>query len=79
MPLLIKLSSTLRRRVPGYNPMAGLTLDYIAGETAAGLLARLGLEPKAVKVIMVNGVSARLDTLLGDGDRVGLFPAVGGG
>ncbi len=32
-----------------------------------------------VKIIFVNGVHARLELLLKEGDRVGIFPPVGGG
>lgn len=49
------------------------------GETVADLLKRIGLAPEDVKIIFVNGVKADLDRTLADGDRVGLFPAVGGG
>ena len=79
MPLLIKLSATLREKFPGYDPLAGLDLAPVPGETVAGLLARLSLAPEDVKVIMVNGRAADLQAPLADGDRVGLFPAVGGG
>lgn len=43
------------------------------------LLERFGVPEKSVKLIFVNGVHARFDRLLAEGDRVGIFPAVGGG
>jgi sulfur carrier protein ThiS len=49
------------------------------GLTVAGLMAALGLSPDEVKVAFVNGLHAGMDQELKDGDRVGLFPAVGGG
>jgi molybdopterin converting factor small subunit len=49
------------------------------GETVAGLLARLSIRAEDTKLIFVNGGIAGLDTVLRDGDRVGVFPAVGGG
>ncbi|MBU4276536.1 MAG: MoaD/ThiS family protein [Proteobacteria bacterium] len=79
MPLLVKLSTTLRKQVPGYDPNTGLDLEFVPGESAEGLIQRLGLDPKRIKIIMVNGRSAALDQELRDGDRVGLFPPVGGG
>jgi sulfur carrier protein ThiS len=42
-------------------------------------LAEIGLRPEGVKIIMVNGAAATLAGELRDGDRLGLFPAVGGG
>ena len=79
MPVLVKLSSTLRRSVPGYDPLIGMEVEVTAGLDVAGLLATLGIGAEEVKIIMLNGRSAKLGNKLRDGDRVGLFPAVGGG
>lgn len=79
MPLLVKLSTTLRGQVPGYDPNVGLDLEFVPNESAQGLIRRLGLDPARIKIIMVNGLSAAPDQELKDGDRVGLFPPVGGG
>lgn len=49
------------------------------GETVGRVMERLGLPETEVKLIFVNGVKAGTGTLLRDGDRLGLFPAVGGG
>lgn len=79
MALKVLLSASLRRHVPGYDPMVGLDLPHAPGMSVADLLAGLGLAPQEVKIIMVNGVHADAQRPLADGDRVGLFPAVGGG
>lgn len=79
MPLQVRLSASLRRLAPGYDPLGGLEANWQPGLTVAGLLARLDIAPQEVKIIMVNGRSAGLGDPLADGDRVGLFPAVGGG
>ena len=42
-------------------------------------MARLGIPPEELKLVFLNGLHAGLDAALKDGDRVGLFPAVGGG
>jgi molybdopterin converting factor small subunit len=39
----------------------------------------LGIDAREVHVLMVNGVISRLDRVLVGGDRLGLFPPVGGG
>jgi len=49
------------------------------GETVERLIARLGIPVDEVAVVFVNGRHAPRETVLADGDRVGLFPAVGGG
>ena len=79
MPVLVKLSSSLRRFVPGYNALAGLHLLHRPGLTVAGVLQELGITISEVKIIMVNGVRTGPERTLTEGDRVGLFPAVGGG
>ena len=53
-------------------------------EARPGLTARLiaeeaGLDPVDVYLVMVNGIHRSLDWRLADGDRLGLFPPVGGG
>lgn len=79
MPLLVKLSSTLRKSVPGYDPLTGMNIEAAPGMDVAGLITNLGLDAHEVKIIMLNGRAAKLHSKLSDGDRVGLFPAVGGG
>lgn len=47
--------------------------------TVADVMATLGIPPAEVKIIFVNGIKREPETRLNTGDRVGLFPAVGGG
>ena len=49
----------------------GLTVRGLAEQEAIGLAD--------IQMILVNGRRASIDTPLVDGDRLGLFPAVGGG
>lgn len=49
------------------------------GQSIAWLIAHLGLPEDLVKLIFVNGRRAERSYLLQDGDRVGIFPPVGGG
>lgn len=49
------------------------------GSTVAGVMQNLSVEPEEVKIIFINGVHAEPTSLLHDGDRLGLVPAVGGG
>lgn len=48
------------------------------GSTVRQLLHQQAISEKDVKLIFVNGQGASLDTVLHDGDQVGLGPAVGG-
>jgi molybdopterin converting factor small subunit len=45
----------------------------------ADVLTALGIPEEEVKIIFINGVKKELHAPLADGDRLGLFPAVGGG
>lgn len=79
MAVLVKLSASLRRFVPGYDPQEGLRLPHRPGLNVALALAELGIAPDEVKIIMIDGVKASPESALADGQRLGLFPAVGGG
>ncbi|WP_029895939.1 MoaD/ThiS family protein [Desulfohalovibrio reitneri] len=74
MRIDITCFATLKKYEPkapvGYETEAG-TIGQLAGE--------LGLPPEELKIIFINGAKASLDSELSEGDRVGLFPAVGGG
>jgi molybdopterin converting factor small subunit len=49
-------------------------LELTSGSQVEDLLTRLGLPSDRVKMIMINGRGATLDTPIGEGNRVALFP-----
>ena len=59
-----------------YNGSTSKTLPD--GSSVRKLLIQAAINEKDVKLIFVNGQQAALDTVLHDGDQVGLAPAVGG-
>ena len=61
-----------------YTPAGGCT-EFAAPATAGDVLRALGISAEEVAIIFVNGAHATETTELQDGDRVGLFPPVGGG
>lgn len=74
----IRLYATLRRYVPAAG--AGVfSMEVQEGSTAAEVLKTMSIELAEVHIIMINGVSRSLNVVLHNGDRLGLFPAVGGG
>lgn len=76
----VRLYATLRRYRPEAKPGEAFAVDLAEGSTVGEVVDReLGIPPREVKVILVNGVSRKPDHLLADGDRVAIFPPVGGG
>lgn len=75
----IKISTTLRKYVPHYDPEKGLELAFKPGGTAHELAQFLSIPVEEIKFVMINGRYAPLGTPLADSDRVAFFPAVGGG
>jgi molybdopterin converting factor small subunit len=72
--LEVKCFATLHE----YTPDQG-KLEFTPGMTVQEVIKRLNIPLEEVKVVFVNGGHASLDTPLQDGDRIGIFPAVGGG
>lgn len=78
MVIEVRLFATLRRYAPS-SASGVVSLDVNDSFTIEDVMNQLGIGAEEVHVIMVNGVSSDLKHVLADGDRVGLFPAVGGG
>lgn len=77
----IKISSTLRKYVAGYNPEKGLDLA-LPGTHALSvkdLALQLSLPLEEIKFAMINGKTASMDAIVAENDRIAFFPAVGGG
>jgi len=71
----LRLFATLARFTPsnaGHYPIA-------AGTKVGHLLTELQIPPMEAKLIFINGIKGTLDTPLCGGERVGIFPPVGGG
>ena len=49
------------------------------GLTVREIVEAEGLQPTDVHIVMINGLHGTIESELGDGDRLGLFPPVGGG
>ena len=79
MAVQLFLAATLRRHVRGYDANTGHNVEVATGFTVLDLAQQVGLPAEEVKLIMVNGVAAKWDTVLQGDERVALFPPVGGG
>lgn len=81
MSIHIKISTTLRPYVSGYDPEQGIDInaDSETRLNLAELAEKLGIPLDEIKFVMVNGRYQPMDSTITDGDRVAYFPAVGGG
>jgi molybdopterin synthase sulfur carrier subunit len=73
--ITIKLYATLKRFLPtspeNYPIEPGITVD--------NLLEKLCIPKEEVKIIFIDGAKHDPEFILKGGERVGIFPAVGGG
>ena len=80
MRVEVRLYATLAAARPDLHAGEPMTLELRGQTQLADLLRRLCIAPQAVHLAVVNGRLVHDRThLLSDGDRVGLFPPVGGG
>ena len=71
----IKLFATLTK----YMPASADKYPVLPGTTVQNLLKELGVPESDVKLIFINGIKRDLPSTLHGGERVGIFPPVGGG
>jgi molybdopterin converting factor small subunit len=71
----IKLFATLQR----FMPASAENFAIEAGTTIRSLLQQLDIPEDKVKLIFIDGLKADLTATLKGGERVGIFPPVGGG
>ena len=74
-----RLYAGLRRYVPGIRMGEAKKLELPEGTTLSELYEMLKVPPGEVKRTFVSGLSKGSDHVLTDGDRVALFPPIGGG
>ena len=71
----IKLFANLQR----FMPASAENYAIETGTTIRTLLQQLNLPENKAKLIFIDGVKAELTTVLEGGERIGIFPPVGGG
>lgn len=75
----VKLFAMLRNQFPDLGIGEALAVDLPLGATVGRLIEQLDLPRDQVKVIFVNHIICKPDHRLSAGDKVGIFPPVGGG
>ncbi|MFV0480785.1 MAG: MoaD/ThiS family protein [Campylobacteraceae bacterium] len=72
--ILVKLFATLRE-----NRGKEVLIPFAEGMDVAFVVSHLLIDPKDVAIILVNGRHQKMETKLADGQKLFLFPPVGGG
>ena len=75
----LNLYASFKQYLPEKSTGNSCIMEVAEGTRVRELLARLNIPPEAPKVIFLNGVHAKGDEVLKDGDRLGAFPPVAGG
>ena len=71
----LRLFATLQK----FTPDASEAFSIAPGITVREILKQIGVPVEKAKLIFVNGLKKDLDVKLSGGERVGVFPPVGGG
>ncbi len=79
MKVELRLYASLGRYLPENREGNSCILEIDPGTTIQELLHKLNIPLDAPKVIFLNGIHARGDEVLKEGDRLGAFPPVAGG
>ena len=79
MKVEINLYATLARYLPDKVRQSDRMMELSDGTTVGELLQQLQIPSEKAKLIFLDGVHADADAVLKEGNRVGIFPPVGGG
>jgi len=74
-PIQLKLFATLQ----AFTPSSADNYMIDQGISIFDLLEQIKMPREKAKLIFINGVKAELTSTLEGGERVGIFPPVGGG
>ena len=79
MKIEFKLYASLACHMPEKADGNPNVMEVTEGMTIGEVLEQLKVPIDVVRVIFLNGIHAKGDEVLKEGDRVGVFPPVGGG
>ena len=71
----IKLFASLQK----FMPASAENFAIEAGITVGALIQQLNIPQDMIKLVFIDNVHAELTSILKGGERVGIFPPVGGG
>ncbi|MCK4484344.1 MAG: MoaD/ThiS family protein [Candidatus Thorarchaeota archaeon] len=80
MKVSVKLYATLRKFAPPDNELGEFFEVEFNGSTISDLIEQFGFAQEIARIVFVNdSQTSDLSSTLRDGDRVVMFPPVGGG
>ena len=79
MKIEIHLYASLAKFLPKGSKNKFCVIEMRDHSDIGDLIDRFNLPVKSVKLIFLNGTHAGRSSMLRNGDRVGIFPPVGGG
>lgn len=79
MQITVQLFGLLRKKIPGYDPEAGIQITVEAGSTVEDLLRGLDLADANIGLVTVNQEIASKKAKLQEGSTVRLFHSLFGG
>jgi len=79
MIVKVKLFATLRKYLPGLELGKAADINLEPDSSIADLYNFLKIPLEEIKLAYVNGIYCEPDTILKDGDEIGIFPPIGGG
>ena len=79
MRISVKLIATYREHLPPDTKGNKVEVDVPEGTTVADVMARFKIPQDETSVIVVNGVTVPLSTIVREGDLVSAFSAIAGG
>ena len=78
MKIELRLYASLRVYMPEVNSTT-VIVDIGQGTRIRELLEQFKVPTDSAKIIFLNGVHAKGDEILKEGDRIGVFPPIAGG
>jgi sulfur carrier protein ThiS len=79
MKIEVKLFASLAKYASHPLILPGGFMDFPATVTVVRILECLNIPMEEIKLVFLNGVHAQMEMEVKDGDRLGIFPPIGGG
>ncbi|MBW1973208.1 MAG: MoaD/ThiS family protein [Deltaproteobacteria bacterium] len=79
MEITVKLFATLRKYLPEGSDRFSCHLQLDSDVKVLDVIKKLGIPEDMPKIILINGIHAKIDQKLKNGDLVAIFPPVAGG